>query len=110
MTDDQQMLDVLKSVADYLYKGGIGDGACAVDEIVKRYERMKAEWIDPQRIVDLAERYQKDGRQWTISVDYTAGVVRHLDDKEPWFIDYGPGDNDHSEGATLGDALKAAEA
>lgn len=106
MSDDQQMLGLLKSVADFLYRQGVGDGSVAVEEIVTRYERMKAEWIDQQRIVELAKRYTDEGKAGWVQIDFT--------DHDPMFGPQWTIESPHSEhqyhGNTLDEALKEAEA
>lgn len=106
MSDDQQMLGLLKSVADFLYRQGVGDGSVAVDEIVTRYERMKAEWIDPQRIVELAKRYTDQDLVGWVQIEFA--------DFDPmfgpqWTVEAVSDERQH-HGRTLNEALKEAEA
>lgn len=69
-------------------------------------ERMKAEWIDPQRIVELAKRYTDEDKAGWVQIDFT--------DHDPtfgpqWSIDT-PYNNLQHQGSTLDKALKEAEA
>lgn len=66
--------------------------------------RMRAEWIDPQRLVDLAKRYTDEGRVGYVEVAFYDHVAEH----ERWLVYYGRGEQSYA--ANFGDALKAAEA
>lgn len=74
--DEQQMFDVLHSVSNYLYKGGIGDGSVAVDEITRKYIALRdrggapsiREWV-------IFLQIKRDERDWESAAARNLSVI-----------------------------------
>lgn len=71
--------------------------------LVDHCERLEREWIDPQRIVELAKRYTDQDR-----IGYVELAYYDHDDREPqWRIIRSGGA--HEDARTANDALKMME-
>lgn len=77
------------------------------NEIADEFARMKREWIDPQRLVELAKRYTDENRAGKVEIVY----YDHEPDRvKCWSVYRDGGSGRYCDGFTLDEALKAAEA
>ena len=81
--------------------------ATALRALIDEYDRLRAEWIDPQRIVDLAKRYTDENRAGKVEIVY----YDHEPDRvKCWSVYRDGGSGRYCDGFTLDEVLKAAEA
>lgn len=81
-----------------------GSLAGALEDLILECGRMKAEWIDPQRIAELARNYTDQDKAGWVSITF----VDHDPTFGPQWQIMLPG-NRHSDHRTMAEAIKESE-